>query len=264
MSKVMFLINKYQLVITILFLFLLFQAPNVQSGELTKTLNIAAASDLRFALDDIISLYNSKNKSVKIAVSYGSSGNFYTQITQGAPFDIFFTAESTHSDLLIKTNHTNNSNISIYGRGHLVLWVSKDSSLDINQGLNILKDSRIKRISIANPAHAPYGRAAESAFISSNIYNQIKDKLVLGENISQAFQFVQSGSADIGVVALSLAKASSMKDSGRYWNIPDNIFPPIIQKAIVLNSSKYQKESFSFVNFVLSEGKAILTRYGFN
>ena len=145
-----------------------------------------------------------------------------------------------------------------------MLWVRKDSKLDVSRGIDILKDAAVKKIAVANPSHAPYGRAAMSALEHCKLSDEARGKLVLGENISQTMQFVQTGNADVGIVALSLSLSPAMKDEGKYWQIPHDAYPPIRQVAVVLKSSKNQDAAKKFLAFVRShDAQEILRRFGF-
>jgi molybdate transport system substrate-binding protein len=151
-----------------------------------------------------------------------------------------------------------------YAIGRIVLWAGKDSRLDLSKGLEILREPAIKKIAIANPKHAPYGRAAVAAMEHAQVYDRVKDKLVLGENISQAAQFIESGAADIGIIAMSLALAPLMRAAGQYWEIPADAHPPIEQGAVILKGGKNQASAKAFLSFVQgAEGQAMMKRYGF-
>ena len=147
-----------------------------------------------------------------VALTFGSSGNLTTQIRNGAPFDVFFSADEEYPKQLIAEGLADPNDLYRYAVGRLVLWVPNDSPLDLEKlGMRALLDTTIKKIAIANPQHAPYGRAAEAALRHDGIYDQIAAELVLGENVSQAAQFVESGNAQAGLIALSHALAPAMK-----------------------------------------------------
>lgn len=245
------------------FLFLLLVsliAPVARTQE--KQLRIAAAADLQFALTDLAAQYE-KQSGAKLAITYGSSGNFFAQIQNGAPFDIFFSADISYPKKLAEANLVDSASLQTYAVGRLVLWLPPDSPLDASQGLKILLDPRIQKISIANPEHAPYGRAAVAALQKSGLYDQLKPKFVLGENISQAAQFVQSGSAQAGLVALSLALSPAMKD-GKRWEVPQADYPLLEQGAAIVSSSPNKEAASAFLAFLKTPAaRATLERYGF-
>ncbi len=167
---------------------------------------IAAASDLNFAFKEIVSEYE-RNTGNHVKLSLGSSGNFYSQITNGAPFDLYFSADVGYPRKLEEAGLTVPGSLYRYAVGRVVLWTGATTGIDVSKGLEVLQDPVIKKVAIANPKHAPYGRAAVAAMEHYKIYDKVKDRLVFGENVSQAAQFIQSGACEIGIVALSLAAA---------------------------------------------------------
>jgi len=229
-----------------------------------QTLKVAAAADLQFAMQDLAKEFE-KNSNVKIDVIYGSSGNFFSQIQNGAPFDIFFSADMEYAKKLDAAGLAEPGTLARYAVGRLVLWTLPGSAVDVaKDGWKTLLDPRVQKIAVANPEHAPYGRAAVAALRSAGIYDQVKDKLVYGENISQAAQFAQSGNAQAGLVALSLALSPGMKD-GKWWEVPADAYPPIEQGVIVLQSSKNKTAARAFLEFVVSaQGRETLKKYGFS
>jgi len=151
-----------------------------------------------------------------------------------------------------------------YAVGRIVLWAGKESQFDLSKGLEILREPAIKKVAIANPKHAPYGRAAVAAMEYFKVYDQVKDRLILGENISQAAQFIESGACDIGIIALSLAVAPAMKSKGTYWEIPPEVYPALEQGAVILKSSKNQETARQFLEFIKGpNGQEVMKRYGF-
>jgi molybdate transport system substrate-binding protein len=226
-------------------------------------LTIAAASDLTYALKDLAAQYE-KQTGDSVRISYGSSGNFFSQIKNGAPFDLFFSADVVYPRQLEAAGLTEPGTLYEYARGTLVLWVPNASKLDLNRGIEVLKDQSIKKIAIANPEHAPYGAAAVAAMRHARIYDELKSKLVMGENIAQTAQFVSTGNADVGMLALSLALAPPMKSAGRYIEVPASDYPPIIQAAVIVNSSPNKPAAKRFMAFIKQPSTAeLLARYGF-
>jgi molybdate transport system substrate-binding protein len=239
------------------------------SGQLGVTLaqkqevRVAAAADLNFAMAELSSRFESAT-GTKIYVTYGSSGNFFTQLQNGAPFDLFFSADIDYPRKLEAAGLAEPATLYQYAVGRIVIWAPRESNLDVAKlGWQVLLDPRVQKIAIANPEHAPYGRAAVAAMQKAGIYDQVKPKLVFGENISQAAQFVQSGNAQAGIVALSLAISPAMKD-GKSWEIPADMHSPIEQGAIVLKDARNKKTARAFLDFVKSKaGREILEKYGF-
>jgi molybdate transport system substrate-binding protein len=227
-------------------------------------ITVAAAADLNVALKEIAVNYEKGNGNL-VEISFGSSGNFFTQIQNGAPFDIFFSADVDYPQKLIAAGLAEPASLYRYALGRLVLWVPASSSLDIeHRGIDVLLDPAVKKIAIANPQHAPYGRAAAAALRHFGIYDKVADRLVLGENVSQAAQFVESGSTQAGIIALSLALAPAMKDKGHYWEIPSDAYPALEQAVVVLSRSKKKSEAAPFLEYLKSgEATTVLRRYGF-
>ena len=228
-----------------------------------QEITVAAAADLQFVMQDIGARFQSETgKSVKLI--YGSSGNFAQQLQNGAPFDMFFSANLDYPKQLETAGLTEPGTIYQYAIGKIVIWVANNSKLDVSSGLKALLDSSIKKIAIANPEHAPYGKAAVAALQKEGIYGQVKDKFVLGENISQAASFVASGSADVGIVALSLALSPNMKDKGRYAEVPAGDYPPIEQACVIMRSSKNKTVAVQFQKFIQSPAiRELFQQHGF-
>ena len=224
---------------------------------------IAAASDLSFAIKEIVSEFE-KATGKHVKLSLGSSGNFYAQIQNGAPFDLYFSADIGYPKKLEEAGLIVPGSLYRYAVGRIVLWTNHETHRDVSKGIEVLRDPAIKKIAIANPKHAPYGRAAVAAMKHFKVYDDAKERLVLGENISQAAQFVESGACDIGIIALSLALAPTMKSHGTYWEIPATAHPPLEQGAAIIKSSKHQDLAQQFIAFMQGDkGQEIMARYGF-
>jgi molybdate transport system substrate-binding protein len=228
-----------------------------------QEITIAAAADLQFVMQEVGVRFKSETeKSVKLI--YGSSGNFAEQLQNGAPFDMFFSANLDYPKQLEAAGLTEPGTFYQYAIGKIVVWVPNDSKLDVSSGLKALLNPSIKKIAIANPQHAPYGKAAVAAMQKEKIYEQVKDKFVLGENISQTASFVASGSADVGIVALSLALSPNMKDKGRYAEVPAADYPPIEQACVIMGSSKNKSIAQQFLKFIQSLPiRELFQKYGF-
>lgn len=229
----------------------------------TQEIRVAAAADLKFAMPDVADQFE-KLTGTKVDVTYGSSGNFFSQLQNGAPFDLFFSADVDYPRKLESAGLAEPGTLYEYAVGRIAIWTPAATKVDVaRQGWKALLDPGVQKIAIANPEHAPYGRAAVAALQKAGIYEQVKAKLVYGENISQAAQFVQSGNAQAGIVAMSLAVSPGMKE-GKRWEIPADMHPSIEQAAIVLKSSKDKEGVRSFLKFIKSEaGRSTLSRYGF-
>ena len=211
-----------------LFLFLLLAVP-AHAEEIV----VAAASDLGFAIQEIIEGFEATTPH-RVRLSLGSSGNFFTQIRNGAPFDVYLSADIAYPRGLAPFGLVEPDSIFVYAVGRIVVWVRNESTLDVESlGPNSLLEGNGK-VSIANPRHAPYGRAAMAAIEHYQFGEHLSDRLVLGENVAQAAQFVQSGAAEIGIIALSLAESDPMREAGRFWEIPLDAYPRMDQGGVIL------------------------------
>jgi molybdate transport system substrate-binding protein len=227
------------------------------------TVTVAAASDLTYAMNEIAANFEKATGCV-VRLSMGSSGNFLTQIENGAPFDVFFSADIEYPRKLESKGLAAPGSTYLYAVGKIVLWTRKDSRVDVGKGFSALRDPAVQKIAIANPEHAPYGRAAEEALRQAGVYDAVKDRLVLGENISQAGQFVESGNADAGILALSLALAPGLAEKGRYWNVPEQLYAPIQQGVVIVRGSPNPQGARQFLDYIkIPATAALLERYGF-
>ena len=225
---------------------------------------IAAASDLQFALDEILTQFKS-DTGIAVRVTYGSSGNFARQIEQGAPFELFLSADESFVFALAERKLTRDRG-ALYAVGRIVLFTPAGSPLTPDPRLEHLArrlaDGSSGRIAIANPEHAPYGRAAQQALHSLGLWPALQPHVVLGENVSQAAQFAASGNADGGIVAYSLAIAPALRDRGRYALIPDSLHEPIRQRMVLTRQAS--PEAVRLYEYLRTPAsRAILARYGF-
>jgi molybdate transport system substrate-binding protein len=223
---------------------------------------VAAASDLKFALEEVVGEFTRTGR--KVTVTYGSSGTFFQQITNGAPFDLFLSADLSYPRKLVEQRLARQDDLFPYAVGRLVVWAPTGSKVDPMRGMAALADPAARKVSIANPEHAPYGKAAVAAMRSAGVYEAVKPKLVLGENIAQAAEFVQSGNADVGVIALSLALSPKMRTAGRYAEVPLESYPRLDQGGVVLSGAQDTAAAQALRDLLVGpEGHAILKRYGF-
>jgi len=229
-----------------------------------QPLTVAAASDLQSALPAITAVFE-KESGQKVTVTFGSSGNFFTQISNGAPFDVFLSADLEYPQRLEAAGLAERGSVVEYARGRLVIWTRRDSGIDVARGLPVLGEPKVRRIAIANPDHAPYGRAAIAALRADGLYERVKTKFIVGENISQTAQFAQSGGADVGLIALSLALSPALKDAGVTADVPVEKYPPIRQAAAVVAASKQKTAARQFIDALRAPAIAkILASYGFD
>jgi len=230
-------------------------------------IRLAAASDLNFAIKEVVAQYE-KDTGNRVQLTLGSSGTFFAQISEGAPFDVYLSADRSYSQQLLDKNLAEPGSLFVYGIGRIVVWVPATSSIDVAKlGMQSLLQPTVRKISIANPEHAPYGRAAVAAMQRAGLYNRVKSNLVLGENISQAAEFVGSGAAQVGVLALSLALSDPMRGKGKYWEVPTSSYPVMEQAGVILRHARETgklEEARQFMRALQSaRSRAILNRYGF-
>ncbi|MBZ5566419.1 MAG: molybdate ABC transporter substrate-binding protein [Acidobacteriia bacterium] len=230
----------------------------------TTTLTVAAAADLQSALREIAAQYE-KSGAARLELVFGSSGSLTTQIEHGAPYDVFMSANMDYPHRLENQGLAVLGTLTPYAIGSLVLWASKTSALDVHAlQFKALTAPGVRAIAIANPEHAPYGKAAIAALRWAKLYETLKSRLVLGENVAQAAQFVASGNAQVGIIPLSFALAPELAQTGQWWELPPESYPPITQGAVVLRKSRNQKSAEAFVGFLKSAAAAaIFRRHGF-
>lgn len=226
-----------------------------------EKITIAAAADLKFAMDEIITTFRQAHPADEVQAIYGSSGKFHTQIQQGAPYDLYFSADIAYPQELAKAGFAA-SPVKPYAFGRIVLW---STELDASKmTLESLTDPKITRIAIANPKHAPYGKRAVEALQASGVWQQVEPKMVYGENIAHTAQFVQTGNVQVGIIALALALNPELSKRGGYWLIPDKLHAPLEQGFIITQRAAGNALAKRFANYMESKpARAVMTRYGF-
>jgi molybdate transport system substrate-binding protein len=225
---------------------------------------VAAASDLQFALDEIVARFQ-RDTRIAPRVTYGSSGNLARQIEQGAPFELFLSADEAYVDRLAARGLTQGDG-ALYATGRIVLFAPHGSPLEPDPGLRNLAarlaSGESGRLAIANPEHAPYGRAAEQALRSLGVWEAVQPKLLLGENVAQAAQFASSGNADGGIIAYSLARAPALRERGTFALLPESLHAPLRQRMVLLQRAS--PAAARFYDYLRSPAsRAILGQYGF-
>ena len=210
---------------------------SLASARAAEKITVAAAADLKFAMDEIIASFKASHSVDEIGVTYGSSGTLSTRIEHGAPFDIFFSADVGFANAL-KDQGLGTTEPKLYAVGRIVLWSAvRDAS---KMSLRDLDDPRIRGIALANPKHAPYGRRAEEALRALGLWDRLQDKIVFGENIAHTAKYVESGAVEIGIIALSLVVNRELASKGGYALIPDNLHSPL-EQALCHNQARWQE-----------------------
>lgn len=236
-------------------------APMIANAE---NVNIAAAADLKFALEEIAHSFHDESGQ-EVTLSFGSSGTFATQIRNGAPFQLFLSADESYVLMLDKEQLTIGQGV-LYALGRIAVITPKNSTLNVDGELKglaeLLRANRLKRFAIANPEHAPYGQRAEEALRHAGLWDTIHPYLIYGENVSQAAQFAIGGSAEGGIIALSLAKSPQMENLAQYALIPTEWHSPLKQRMVLLKNAGATAKAF-YIYLQQPKARAILTRYGF-
>jgi molybdate transport system substrate-binding protein len=236
---------------------LLLLALGCRREQSVEPLRVAAAADLSLAFKDIAAAYENQTGQ-RVVVSFGSTGLLAKQIEEGAPFAVFAAANVSYADQVVNAGACVADSKALYARGRITLWTRRHATRP--SALTDLATPRFTRIAIANPAHAPYGRAAEQALTRAGVLAAVKPKLVMGENIQQALQFAQTGNADAALVALSL----SVKSDGEWTLIDETMHDPIDQALVACKQPGRDSEARAFIAFINSpRGRAIMKRYGF-
>lgn len=232
------------------------------SAHAGGSLRIAAAADLKYAMAEMVELFRASHPEDKVEVIYGSSGKFHAQIRNGAPFDLYFSADSAYPKDLHARGFTATEPRS-YAVGRIVLW-----SLQPDLGRLPLRDlasrTEIRKFAIANPLHAPYGVRAKEALQHEGVWDLLEPRLVLGENIAHAAQFVDSGAAAAGIVALSLVKSPALQGKGDWTLIPAQWHTPLEQAYVITARAKANELAAAFARFVETPpAREVMGRYGF-
>jgi len=236
------------------------RAASKASGE---GLSLAAASSLRFVMAELAAAFE-KDTNIPLKTTYAASGALFAQIQAGAPYDLFFSADEAIPKRLVRDGLAEEASFFIYGTGRIALWIPKESEIDLEKdGMKSLLHASVRRIALANPRHAPYGREAVAALKKARLFQRLESELILGENLSHAAQFVRSGSAEIALLSYSFILGSPLRHKGRYWTLPGKAAPGFPQAAVILSQSRKRKLSGAFMAFFKGgRGKAILARHG--
>jgi len=243
------------------FLLALLTPPTLEAADLL----VAASANTSYMMKEVAKAFEARTGH-RVKVSIGASGTIYSQIINGAPFDLFLSADRTYPEKLAEQGFARPGSFTVYAIGRLVLWTPL-AEIDVARlRMNCLKLPQIRKVAIANPGHAPYGRAAMEALRQFGMEQAVKPKLVLGENASQVLQFVSSGAAQAGFLPLSLVLAEPARKGGRYWVIPENAHTRLEQAAVILKHGRAAPAvAAQFLEFLKGgEGKKLLEKYGYS
>jgi molybdate transport system substrate-binding protein len=238
-------------------------AESVSATPSHGEIKVAAASDLTFVLEELNAAFRAAHADTTVKVTTGASGSLFAQLKQGAPFDVFLSADLNFPRELVKAGVAEEASLTTYAVGHLVLWTTK-TNVSVTSGFAILTNPLVTRVAIANPATAPYGRAAKAALTHAGVWDAVQPKLVLGENIAQTAQFVQSGNVDAGLVGLSLVSAPKLAGVGTWWPVPESAHPRLEQGGVLTAHGATNELARAYLQFLRSEpARAIFDRFGF-
>ncbi len=233
------------------------------SAMATETVRIAAASNLVFVMDALQAAFRTESSNIKLEVVFGSSGNLVAQITHGAPYDIFLSADMEYPKALINSGLADADSLIAFAGGRLALWTRRDN-LNLTDIKAALQDPTIRKLAIANITAAPYGRAARQTLESLGLWNELQSKLVLGENISQTAQFIDSGNADAGLVALSLVLSPTLSNRGHWFEVPEELHESLTQGAVLTTRGTTNSSARAFLTYILGdEARKIFARHGY-
>lgn len=231
-------------------------------GRSQVTLRVAAASDLQYALGAVAEGFTADRSGVKVEVSYGSSGELYQQLTDGAEYEVFLAADIAYAQRLVDDGEAPETDLFRYAQGRLALWAGDQSPVDPTRGMAALRDA--ERVAIADPADSPYGRAAEAALRNAGLYDELDGRLLLGDSVGQAADLVAEGEADAGLIALAQVAAGPRRDVGQWREVPARYYQLLDQGGVVPLAAAHPAVARSFRDYLISpDGQQILQRYGF-
>jgi len=249
--------------LTLALFFTFHTPPSAHAATATRTVSIAAAANLIYVLEELNSTFHAIAPDITVTTATGASGTFVAQIKNGAPYDLFLSADLDYPHALIVAGQADARTLTPFATGRLVLWTTH-SDLPLTDLTATVRDPRVKKIALAQPTTAPYGRAAQEALALLNLWHETQPKIVFGENITQTTQFIESGHADAGFVALSLVLAPNLKNRGRWIEVPAALYAPLTQGAILTTRGAANPAAERYLAFLQSvTARAILARYGY-
>lgn len=226
-------------------------------------LTVAVAANVQYPFEELEAIFEKKT-GITVEPVIGSSGKLTAQIENGAPFDILISADMDYPEALHEKGLTYNDP-AVYGYGRLVIWTIND--LDLSKGIDVLTDAGVRKIAVASPKTAPYGRQAVNALKFYGVYDEVLDKLVYGESIAQVNQFISTRAADLGITAMSVVLAPNMKDKGKWIEIDKVSYEPIAQGVVILKYAQDHNPEAArkFFEFLFSdEAKTVFRKYGYS
>ena len=236
-----------------------------RTRQAATKIRVAAATDLRSCLDALTDAFQIEHPNVDLLPTFGASGVLLTQLKSGLETDLYLSADIAYAHDLAAAGLAAEADVFESGQGRLVIWVRNESPIDVLKlGAEALLDTSVRRLAIANPVHAPYGRAAVAALEHLGLHERLKEQLAVGESAAQAAQYVESGAAEVGILPLALAKGTRLSERGRFWVVPAEAHPPIRHGGAIHARAIDREATVAFRDFLLSPaGRLILARYGF-
>jgi molybdate transport system substrate-binding protein len=226
-------------------------------------LSIAAAANLSFALGDLDTQFQRTEPETHVTVAFGASGSLVAQIENGAPFDVFLSADMDFPAALIARGGAEKDSLTKFAVGRLVLWTTRPQ-IEVASVAGVVQSPAVQKLAIANVKSAPYGRAAQQALMKLGLWTDTQPKLVVGENISQTAQFVETGNADAGFVAMSLVLSPQLKDRGKWIEVPPDLYAPLDQGAVITQRGRDNAAAKRYLDFLRSPAaQEILARFGY-
>jgi len=239
--------------------------PPSRPARVRTKVRVAAATDLRSCLDALADGFQREHPNIDISPTFGASGALLAQLKSGLESDLYLTADIAYANELAAAGLAAEGEVFETGQGRLVVWVRNESPIDVLKlGADALLDPSVRRVAIANPVHAPYGRAAEATLAHLGLQDRLKAKLAVGESAAQAAQYVESGAAEVGLLPLALARGTRLSERGRFWVVPAEAHPPIRHGGAIHARVIDREATEAFRDFLLAPaGREILARYGF-
>ncbi len=238
--------------------------PLARAAEASRSVSVAVAANMKPAFEELAAAWKARNPGVNVRVSYGGSGNFFSQIANGAPYDLFLSADAEFPARAVEKGLAEGKAFT-YAYGKLVAWVPNGSPLDFaRRGIAAVTDPTVRKIAIPNPQLAPYGRAAVAALQAAGVHGAVKDRLVFGQNVSQTAQFVESGNAQVGFIPLSLAATPPLSKEGRHWLVPPSTYQRIEQAGVVLKGGKAAALARDLADFIMGPAGKTLEKFGYD